>query len=320
MWDSMLWVKANTTNDTVVTSWWDFGYLFEIAGERRVTFDGGSQNTPRAFWVGKAMTEDNPDLSAGIFEMLASSGDEGYYTLDNYTNDTGKSVEILEKTLPVSRDEAKTIMTGDYNLSSTQADDVLQYTHPANATPVVFVASSDLLQKAGWWSYFGTWDFKIQNSSGYQYLVSQEAVELEKINSTTAQANITNSEEQNILFQTVLTKDLETNNTTATVKTVYENGSQVIDQNGTPYNPFTLYNRMIIDDGYVVVNETVNESGNFTLLIIGNNNTYNSILMSKELENSLFTRLFILGGFGQDRFELVNMEPGVSLWKIIPKS
>lgn len=56
MWDSMLWVKANTTNDTTLASWWDFGYLFEIASERPTLFDGGSQTGIRAFWTGKAMT------------------------------------------------------------------------------------------------------------------------------------------------------------------------------------------------------------------------------------------------------------------------
>lgn len=321
MWDSMLWVKANTTKDTVVTSWWDFGYLFEIASERRTTFDGGSQNSPRAFWVGKAMTEDNPDLSAGIFEMLATSGDDAYYTLDNYTNDTGKSVEILEKTLIVSREEAKTIMTEEYNLSSSQSDNVLQYSHPTNATPVIFVASSDLLQKAGWWTYFGSWDFNKQESSGYQYMISDTPTDMKKVNSTTGQANITNLEENNILFQTVVTKNYETNNTTATVKTVFaENGSEVYDQNGTLFQPFSLYSRMIIDDGYLMVNETVNKSGNYSLLVIGNNNSYSSVLMSKELEYSLFTRLYLLGGYDQDRFELVSMESGVSLWQINPKS
>lgn len=38
--------------------------------------------------------------------------------------------------------------------------------------------------------------------------------------------------------------------------------------------------------------------------------------MSKELENAMFTKLFILGGFGQDSFEMVHMDDGISLWKI----
>ncbi|KZX16753.1 oligosaccharyl transferase STT3 subunit [Methanobrevibacter cuticularis] len=320
MWNAMEWVKANTTDNTVIISWWDYGYLFEIAGDRPTSFDGGSQTGDRAFWVGKAMTTNNTDLSAGIFEMLATTGDNAYLALDNYTNNTGKSVEILEKTLPLSREEAKTAMTEEYNLSSIQADTILKYSHPPNPTPVIFVASSDMLGKAGWWTYFGNWDFAAKSSVGYQYLTAQVPAQLEKINSTVSQATITNSLENGIAVQTVVTKGVANNTTNATVKTVYENGTQIIDQNGTLYNPFPLYNKIIIEEGILMVNETVNESGNFTLLVIGNNGTYSSIIMSKELENALFTRLFILGGYGQDRFEMVNMQDGVSLWRINPKS
>ncbi|WP_407376386.1 STT3 domain-containing protein, partial [Methanobrevibacter sp.] len=74
MWNAMEWVNQNTANDTVITSWWDFGYLFEIAADRQVTFDGGSQSGDRAFWLGQAMTTDNLELSAGIFRMLDSTG------------------------------------------------------------------------------------------------------------------------------------------------------------------------------------------------------------------------------------------------------
>ena len=42
-------------------------------------FDGGSQNTPRAYWVFKAFATDNETLSAGIMRMLSSSGDDSLF-------------------------------------------------------------------------------------------------------------------------------------------------------------------------------------------------------------------------------------------------
>ena len=64
-------INEHTADNTVVASWWDFGYLFEIAADRQVVFDGGSQTgNSRAFWLGQAMTTDNMELSAGIFRML----------------------------------------------------------------------------------------------------------------------------------------------------------------------------------------------------------------------------------------------------------
>ncbi len=320
MWDSMTWVAHNTSKDTVITSWWDFGYLFEIAANREVTFDGGSQNTPRAFWVGKAFTTSDEALSAGIFRMLGTSGDNAYMTLDNYTNNTGKTVEILEKTLPVSSEEAKTIMTGEYKLTSTQADNVLKYSHPGNnSKPVIVVTSSDMLGKAYWWTYFGNWDFNIENTTPYQYLAANTPVKMENINGT-YQANITNYEQDPIVYQTTVTKTAD-NNTTATIDVRYANGSKVTYPNGTVYNelgdkPFTIHNLMIIDGNQLIKNETVNENGQFSVLVFGNNGTYTSIIMSKELENSMFTKLYLLSGFGQSSFEEAHFEDGVSLWKV----
>ena len=322
MWDSMLWIKDNTSQDTVITSWWDFGYLFQIAANRSTTFDGGSQNTPRAFWVGKAMTTNDSELSAGIFTMLATSGDNAFITLDKYTNNTGKSVEILEKTLPLSKEEAKTIMTNEYKLSSTQADAVLKYSHPANPKPVIFVASSDLIQKAYWWTYFGNWDFESQKSEGYSYLSSDIPVKMKNLSGGRQQAIVTNLDEGDMLYQTIITKGSENNSTNVSFVARHPNGSAITYPNGTEFKPMLnnetvkIYRLFLVEDGFLTRNETLDKTGKHTLFVFGDNGTYFSILMSKELEYSTFTKLYILGGFGQDSFEAVHSESGVSLWKV----
>ena len=68
MWNAMDYVKENTTNDTVIISWWDFGYLFQIASDHPTSFDGGSQTGDRAYWVGKALT--TSDLAQSIQLLL----------------------------------------------------------------------------------------------------------------------------------------------------------------------------------------------------------------------------------------------------------
>jgi asparagine N-glycosylation enzyme membrane subunit Stt3 len=67
---SLQWIGNNTSNNTVITSWWDFGHLFTYEANRPVTFDGSSQNSPRAYWVGKALLTSNETLSVGILRML----------------------------------------------------------------------------------------------------------------------------------------------------------------------------------------------------------------------------------------------------------
>jgi dolichyl-diphosphooligosaccharide--protein glycosyltransferase len=317
MWDSMTWIKENTTNDTTLASWWDFGYLFEVASERPTLFDGGSQTGIRAFWTGKAMTTNDTNLSAAIFEMLSFSGDHATELLDNYTNNSEKSVEILENTLTKSREEAKTTMVSTYKLSSPQADKVINLTHPTDPVPVIFVASSGMIDTAYWWTFFGNWDFGIKNSSGYQYFMPDRSANMSSIGNGKYQANITHLDKDGILYQTILTKGSENNTTDATTVATYkENGAIVKNKDNTIYNPFMINNLIIIEDNIIWKNETVNKSGNYTLFVFGENGSYSLILMSKELENSMFTKLFILGGFGQDTYELVHTEPGISLWKI----
>ena len=165
--------------NVVMTSWWDFGHLFATKADRAVTFDGGSQNNARAYWVGKALFTDNEDLSAGILKMLAASGDEGYSTLENYTDNTGKTVEIMDKILVKNKTEAKNIMISNYGLTKQQADNVLKYTHPTNAPPSILVTSLDMVGKAGWWSYFGSWNFESKNSTNYIYSMAQAGVTTE---------------------------------------------------------------------------------------------------------------------------------------------
>ena len=112
MWNAMKWINETQPDNTVITSWWDFGYLFEIAADKQVTFDGGSQSGQRAFWLGQAMSTDNLELSAGIFRMLDTTGDRAVEALVNITNDTGKSTDILIDILPKTASDAqKTLQT-----------------------------------------------------------------------------------------------------------------------------------------------------------------------------------------------------------------
>ena len=61
--------------------------------------------------------------------------------------------------MPKNAQDAKNALINTYGLTTEQANTIIPLTHPDNPRPVIFVASSDMLQKAGWWSYFGAWDF-----------------------------------------------------------------------------------------------------------------------------------------------------------------
>ena len=75
-------------------------------------------------------------------------------------------------------------------------------------------------------------------------------------------------------------------------------------------------NLICIEDGYLTGNTTLDKNGNYTIYLLGSGNDYTAILMDNKLKDSVFTRLFLLGGIGQDSFELCNMQDGVSVWTV----
>ncbi|MBI5680058.1 MAG: peptide transporter [Methanobacterium sp.] len=293
MYTSLDWIKNNTPQNTVITSWWDFGHLFAVAADRPVTFDGGSQNTPRAYWVGKALFTSDENLSAGILRMLTSSGDQGSLTLENYTKNTGKSVEILNKILPVDKAKAQAILINEYKLTPDQTQNVLKYTHPDNPSPHVFITSSDMLGKAAWWSYFGSWNF--QNSTGQHYIYSAGVATTQQINGTTVIAA-----ENGVVAQINGTQLI------AGLKYSQGNETQIIA-------PHKL---IFIQNNKVMLNQIVSNDSPISIILIKEDKTYLGVVMHKELEDSMFTRLFFMNATGLTKFKLAYEQPGVKVWNV----
>lgn len=316
MANTMDFIKTNTSNDTVIFSWWDFGYFFESASGHPTSFDGGSQTGDRAFWVGRALSTSNLDLSKGIMQMLATTGDNATNLLANYTGDNVTAANALLEILPMSKDDAKNTLVNSHHLSDTQATNVVSQSHPDNPNNVAFVASSDMLQKAGWWSYFGMWNFDIKNSTNYNYFVSSEQTHI----GANSNGSTVLSDSNGIQAKAVINRGAGNNSTTAKVDCVFSNNGTPVIVNNTTYNPFKASNVMIIEDNYLMKNESLNNNGNYTLFLLGNNGTYSSILIDNHLKDSTFTKLFLLGGAGQDTFTMTHMENGVSLWEINPNA
>ena len=310
MWNAMEFIKENTTSDTVIVSWWDFGYLFEIASDHPTSFDGGSQTGDRAYWVGKALTTSDLAQAKGILQMLGTTGNNASNLLADYTGSNVTAVDALDKTLGMGREDAKSTLIKDYNLTEKQASAVVKQSHPSNPNNIALVLSSDMIQKAGWWSYFGSWNFNTLESTNYQYYVASDYVTI----NPNSKGNITVLQDSGISYNAEVKRG--SNGTTAQMTAVWAHNGSKVDLNGTEYNPLKASNLIAIEDGYLTENKTLDKNGNFTIYLLGSGNEYTAILMDNKLKDSLFTRLFLLGGAGQDTFVLSNMQNGVSVWTI----
>ena len=323
MYNTLTWIKANTAPDTVLASWWDFGHLFTAVADRQVVFDGGSQNNMRAYWIGNSLTTPNENLSAGILRMLANSGEDASNTLDLYTNDTAKTVEILNKILPMDRTQANTELTGTYGLDQQQANSVLDLTHPANTKPVNLILSSDMLSKAAWWSYFGSWNFQNKTSVHYSYYPAQSTTE--QINGKGFTMGLENgvvgvqstSNETNGTGMTFAYVDQTKLNKTLNMTTTEDKERMSKELTDGTGNELIKPHKLIYVDNNQLSERIVNNNSNMSIMAIHQNDgSYFTVLFDSHLEDSVFTKLYLESGFNQTRFNLTHSEPGISVWNV----
>jgi len=150
-------IREESAQDAIINSWWDFGHWFKMVGDRAVTFDGTSQNTPMAHWIGKVLLTDDEDTAIGILRMLDCGSRKSGDMLDEITNDTAMSVDILYEIILQDKREAKKTLL-DNGINSGVAEEILKLTHcdpPEN----FFIASEDMISKSGVWGHFGSWNF-----------------------------------------------------------------------------------------------------------------------------------------------------------------
>ncbi|MCD7782205.1 MAG: dolichyl-diphosphooligosaccharide--protein glycosyltransferase subunit STT3 [Methanosphaera sp.] len=324
MYNALTWIKENTAENTVIASWWDYGHLFTQVADRQVVFDGGSQNNMRAYWIGNALQTSNEDLSAGILRMLANSGEEASDTLDLYTNDTGTSVAILNEILPMDKDTARSTLTGTYGLTEQEANSVVDLTHPDDTKPVVLLLSSDMLSKASWWSYFGTWDFENQNATHYTYYsalstaeeINGKAFILGEDNGVVGvesdNTNDTNGTGMTFAYidQTKLNKSINMSNQTDKEQWA----SELTD--GTGSSLIKPHKLIYVEDNQLS-ERIVNENSNMSIMVIKQSDgSYYTILFDSYLEDSVFTKLYLESGYNTTRFNLTHTESGISVWNV----
>ncbi len=148
-------IRTDTSNTSIITSWWDFGHHFKYVAERRVTFDGASQNQPQASWVGTLLLTTDERESVGILRMLDCGGNKAFETVEKEIG-TLDAHEVMDTIVTLDRADAEALLRSS-NVSSV--DKVLSLTH---CTPpeAVLITSDDMVGKGGVWGHFGSWDHR----------------------------------------------------------------------------------------------------------------------------------------------------------------
>src|SRR3989338_8790319 len=100
-------IKEDSKPDAIINSWWDFGHWFKFWADRAVTFDGTSQNTAPAHWIGKVLLTGDEKLAVGILRMLDCGSREGFNAISKLTKDDAEAIDVMYDIMPLSEEDAR---------------------------------------------------------------------------------------------------------------------------------------------------------------------------------------------------------------------
>lgn len=196
-WNSLTKIKEESQPDAIINSWWDFGHWFKYVADRAVTFDGASQNTPMAHWIGRALITSDEKETLAILRMLDCGSFLGVEDVQAglSSNDSYEAIMLTKEIimLPPAEAEARLLKAG---INPAQTETILNHTH-CEPPEDYFITSGDMVGKAGVWGHFGSWDFaKADAYTTMRKLSQPEAVPL-----MTAKYNWSEKEADDVYYQ-----------------------------------------------------------------------------------------------------------------------
>ncbi|MBP7217040.1 MAG: hypothetical protein KBA46_07140 [Candidatus Omnitrophica bacterium] len=305
-------IKEQTPTDSVLNSWWDFGDWFKVVAQRKVIFDGQSQNKPQAYWMAKAFLSGNEDESMGILRMLNNGGNRAFEIIEENLHDPLKSVLLLERILPLDPQQAKELLLG--SLPVPVVDQVMNivFGRPPQA---YFLVDPSLPSKISAISYIGNWNFA-------KVYIAQSLNKYEKDEITTYLTTLGRNPQQveNFYQEAYL---ITSKNIEGWISRPYQfysgvvNGVQkgdvVLFDNGFTYNiqEQTIFtnNRQIPRSLFIEKDSSLievvytNPNLVFSALVFKNGQDYKLLLLDRELGASLFVKLYFLNGRGLRHFK-----------------
>jgi len=346
-YNSLTKIKTESQPNAIINSWWDFGHHFKYIADRAVTFDGGTQNSPMAHWIGYALLTSNENESIGILRMLDCGSNNAFEELNKIINNTHTSVNILHKIVALSKDDA-IIELSKYGLNGKQINQVLQYTH-CNPPEDYFITSEDMVGKAGVWAHFGSWNFERAEIWNKKSMNKNDLIDFMK-----ADFNYTPEKAEQIYYEVQAIKDETEANTWIAAWPSYVAGeascsidnSTLVCYNTLSSQTFaikidlaTMNATIPTQSGdmypYSLVYPTENGVGEifyttennkdkiipYTIMISNKGNSTFNVVMQPELAKSMFTRLFFMDGHGLEHFELFSAERDITgqniyVWKV----
>ena len=335
-YNALLKINKEAPEHAAITSWWDFGHWFKAVAERPVTFDGGTQTSWGAYWVGKSLLTDNEKKTVGIVRMLNCGQNTAFDELDKVLNDTPKSIQLLNEIIVLDKDAAAQKLKQS-GFTEAQATAVVKYTHCDNPPEDFYITSEDMIGKAGVWGHFGSWDF----TRAVMYQKTKKLEKNEAVTILTKEFNFT-EEQAEQLHTEIKTTDADrwiapwpgyisgpqgceksSDNKLRCVGSV-QGKNFIINVDLSDYtakfeSQNEIYPNSIV---YVTENEVMEKkfsgtTAGFSIVLIPSGGSYAFLATDPLQANSMFTQLYFLDGHSLECFSKFDDAQNINGGKII---
>lgn len=352
-YELMEFIQSNTSEDAIINSWWDFGHFFTAVGQRGVHFDGATQQTPAAYWVGNWLLTDNELRAVNIKRMLSCSLNQGFEFIDEIfveeMNDQSRGVHafnVVDELMNLTRDEKEEYLQ-DYerfNFTQEQIDEILHLVHCEEPRQILAITSGDMIGKAGVWAHWGLWNptkkFVLDN---YQRQSVEEMSSILEVNESEISRMVQELQSIDTRAQNLGLSRTDLRNQwlapypgylSQPFECQFQNDivncqNQFLINLTNPNNITTQgrltdgadVSRIIIPTMFGLETYELNQDEGLDILVTPSNNMAQLLVAQYPLGTSMFTRLYFLQGFGTTNYDLlktVNTIPAsrVTMWDV----
>lgn len=338
-YDSLIKIRDLSESNAIVNSWWDFGHWFKYEADRAVTFDGTSQNTPMAYWIGKVLSTNDESQAVGILRMLDCGSFLAGNTLVDAGYDKAQAADILSYVADEnhSADDVQSLMREKYAVPEPTIAIILQQAKCSNPPENYFITSEDMIGKAPVWGHFGLWD--MNKSQMHAEIKGRSNTPEMAEEFLKARFNITGPEASAIYNKVIHLSSQEANNWLGPWPSF-----------AIPYNPCTPLNETVIcqsshaqltinlDNKTVSIGDgispqvlvisingtiykTISSDSTAPYGVFYSSNENNAVIADPLLVDSMFMRLHFDKGAGLNRFKQFSyrrsvMGENIYVWKI----
>jgi len=316
-------IKRFTPADSVINSWWDFGDWFKAVSNRRVIFDGQSQNTPQAYWMARVLLTDSEKEALGILRMLNNGGNQAFEIIDKYVRNPFLSISLLKRALMLEPEQGKALLAKYLPAAAVKEVGGILYARPKQKA--YFVVDYSMIGKMNPISYLGNWDYlKVYLKLAIR-AKSKENV-LKDLASFGLEQSLAERYYQEALLIDNRDFDSWVSRRLAVSEIVYQKKQDddlALFNNGFIYNinkkalyyyssgegKYKVPKSIFFMEGDNIAENVYSPSdSNTSALLLEKDDVYKLVMLSPELAKSMFARLQFLNGRGLKHFVLFTRE------------